>query len=382
MSSSFKEMGLSEQMSARLDALGFKEPRPIQVEAIPPMLRGENVVGQAQTGSGKTLAFALPILEKVNAAEKSPQALILAPTRELALQISQVFWDVRPEEMGVRVVPIYGGAPKDDQRLSMKQGAQVVVATPGRFIDFLWEGEMKIDKIKIVILDEADRMLEMGFIDDVKFILSCLPKSMQMGLFSATMPPIIKEIIKTNVPEHTTIRLEKLESDRPKIKQICCNVQPHEKPRVMAEIIRALTGSTLIFCRTRGGVDRLVSQLSRMGLHVAALHGGKSQGERDFVMRKFRTDRLPVLIATDIASRGLDIEAVEQVINYDVPDESEDYTHRIGRTGRAGREGTAITLVAPGDRKNVKEIEKRLKTQFSFTAPAELQRMLRGRATA
>lgn len=371
MIDSFKEIGLGESMALHLETLGFSCMTPIQQKAIPAMMEGKNVVGQAQTGSGKTLAFAVPILEKIIPLQTTPQALILAPTRELVSQISQVFHDIRPtHNFKARVIPIYGGASRNAQINLIRRGAHVIVATPGRLIDLLREGKINLNHIRILILDEADRMLEMGFIDDVKFILNRLPKPIQMALFSATIPRAIHEIIRTYLPAPCYIRLENLAADKPKIKQTCYGVELHEKLDALLRIISKKHGSTLIFCRTRGGADRLTKKLVRSGHPVGTIHGGKSQNQREAVMRGFRAGVPSVLVATDIASRGLDIESVARVINFDIPVEAEDYLHRIGRTGRAGREGTAIMLVTPLDGEKLNKIEQLLGESLAFADEA------------
>lgn len=358
MTDDFHHFGLSTALVEKLDRLGFKTPTPVQAKSLPILLEGKNVVSQAQTGSGKTLAFAIPILERVDPKHKFTQALVVAPTRELVMQISQVFWQIRPEPLDVRVIPIYGGAPKSLQLDAMRQGSHVVVATPGRLVDFVMEGQISLDRTTIVIWDEADRMLEMGFIDDVKFILSCFKEKVQQGLFSATIPAPIHRIIEENIPNPHYVRLQHLQQDKPNIKQLCYKVSPHEKRNVLLQLVKDNQGSTLIFCRTRGGADRLAEHLQHAGCHVGIIHGGKSQVERDRAMRGFRRGKPPILVATDLASRGLDISGMERVINYDVPQEPEDYVHRIGRTGRAGKEGEAITLVTPGEKEALHNIEK------------------------
>lgn len=355
----FKDLVADPKLIGKLNQQGIEVPTPIQAKAIPPFLEGKNVVALAQTGSGKTLAFALPILETVDPKDKVCQALILVPTRELALQISQVFWEVRPDSLAdIRVVPVYGGAPKELQRDSMHQGCQVLVATPGRFIDFTWDGEISFEKIKIVILDEADRMLEMGFIDDIKFVLSCFRHPVQFGLFSATMPPPIKKIIEEHVPNPQYVQLQQLAQDKPKINQKCFLIPPHEKVKTLLRVIDGKRETTLIFCRTRGGADRLAQQLVHAGYKAEAIHGGKEQRHRDRIMRGFKRGNPYILVATDLASRGLHIDDVARVINFDVPLEPEDYVHRIGRTARAGKTGEAITLATSKESKLIERIER------------------------
>lgn len=376
---SFKEIGLSKPAVHRLEALGFTQATPIQEQAIPALMEGRNVVGQAQTGSGKTLAFALPIMEKVVPSQRATQALILVPTRELVSQISQVFSEIRSAESNkIRIVPIYGGSPKGNQRAAMRHGSQVIVATPGRLIDFLREGAIRLDEVRMVVLDEVDRMLEMGFIDDVKFILSRMPKQVQAALFSATIPSAIHEIIRKYLINPCYIRLENHSADKPKIRQTCYGVATEEKLNTLLRIMDNKCGSTLIFCRTRGGADRLTQKLIRFGHPVGTIHGGKSQSHRESVMRGFRVGRPSVLVATDLASRGLDIGGVSQVVNFDIPVEPEDYLHRIGRTGRAGKEGTAMMLVTPLDEEKLYKIEKLLGESLMFADEAPRPRQ--GRA--
>ena len=378
MVTSFKEIGLSKPAIHRLEGLGFIQATPIQEQAIPALMEGRNVVGQAQTGSGKTLAFALPIMEKVIPSQRNTQALILVPTRELVLQISQVFSRIRPAENNkIRVVSIYGGSSKVNQRVAMRHGTQVIVATPGRLIDFLQEGAIRLDRVQMVILDEADRMLEMGFIDDVKFILSRMPKQVQTALFSATIPSAIHEIIRTYLLNPCYIRLGNHPADKPKIRQTCYGVATEEKLNTLLRIMDNKRGSTLIFCRTRDGADRLTQKLIRFGHPVETIHGGKSQNQRESVMRGFRVGRPSVLVATDLASRGLDIGGVSQVVNFDIPVEPEDYLHRIGRTGRAGKEGTAAMLVTPMDEEKFNKIEKLLGEPLIFADEAPRFRQVR-----
>jgi superfamily II DNA/RNA helicase len=249
----------------------------------------------------------------------------------------------------------------------MKQGCQVLVATPGRLIDFIWEGMIHFETVKIVILDEADRMFEMGFIEDIKFILSCLQHKVQFGLFSATMPGPIQQIAEQHVPDPFYIRLEKLVSDKPKITQKCYKVAVREKFKALLKVIKHKKMSTLIFCKTRGEADRLARLLKQSGYLAEAIHGGKEQVHRNFVLRKFRQGELSILVATDLASRGLDIDDVALVVNYDVPREPEDYIHRLGRTARAGKTGEALTFVTPLEQKSITRIEKILGEKLAFT---------------
>lgn len=366
MSIKFHEMQFSQTMRDALNALHFENPTPIQEKTIPLFLSGKNVVGQAQTGSGKTLAFAIPIVERINPDVKRPQALVLVPTRELAVQVTQVLTSICMNRRNIRTAAIYGGASKGHQARLLQSGCQILVATPGRLLDFTREGRIRLSDIQTIILDEADRMFDMGFINDVKWILGRLPAKFQIGLFSATIPQPIHQIIQTYVKEPAYVRLEKLVEDKPKISAKFYQVEGNQKLSLLLNVLKGKENSTLIFCRTRHGADKLSKKLNNSGHRVAAIHGGKNQNQRDRVIQSFKGGNLGVLIATDIASRGLDINNISCVVNYDVPREPEDYVHRIGRTARAGKSGSAITLVTAMEREHLQKIEKLLGERIHF----------------
>lgn len=370
MSIGFNEMQLSASMREALHRLNLKCPTPIQEKTIPLFLSGKNVVGQAQTGSGKTLAFAIPIVERINPSIRNAQALVLVPTRELAAQVTQVFASICANRKNVRAAAIYGGASKWHQSRLLEAGAQILVATPGRLLDFTREGKIRLPEIHTVILDEADRMFDMGFINDVKSIFARIPRNAHVGLFSATIPAAVREIIQSYVSEPVYIRLEKLTQDKPKINAKFYSVEIHQKLNLLLSVLNAKERSTLIFCRTRGGADKLARKLNNSGHRVGAIHGGKSQSQRERVIESFKGGTLGVLVATDLASRGLDIDDISCVVNYDVPREPEDYVHRIGRTARAGKTGSAITMVTDMEREHLHKIERLLGTRVHFDGAA------------
>jgi ATP-dependent RNA helicase DeaD len=364
MDGKFEELGLSEAVLKGVEAAGFETPTPIQVRAIPALLAGKDLVAQAQTGTGKTAAFALPLVDRLDPAQGRPQALILCPTRELAVQVSEAIY-MLGRSRGFRVLPIYGGQPIDRQLRGLRAGTQIVVGTPGRLLDHLRRGTLDLTSVKTVVLDEADEMLAMGFIEDIELILDALPEERQIGLFSATIPPPIARLATRYLkdPERITIAAEA--HTVPQIRQCYYEVLPAHKVDALTRILDMETpGPTIIFCRTKRECDELGEHLRGRGYGAEALHGDLTQAERDRVMRRFRQGQVDLLVATDVAARGLDIETVTHVINYDIPWDAESYTHRIGRTGRAGREGDAITLVSPRERRQLKLIERGIGTRI------------------
>lgn len=354
----FADLGLSSETLRAIREVGYESPTPIQARAIPALLTGADVVAQAQTGTGKTAAFALPIVDRLDPRQHQPQALVLAPTRELAVQVSSaIFTLARPR--GLRALPVYGGQPIDRQLRALGAGVQIVVGTPGRLLDHLRRGSLDLSLVQFVVLDEADEMLDMGFIEDIELILQALPEQRQIALFSATMPQPILRLAERylNDPQRITIPTEPRTT--PQIRQSYYEVAPARKMDALVSILDMETpGPTIIFCRTKREADELGDFLQGRGYIAEALHGDMSQSERDRVMRRFRSSQVDLLVATDVAARGLDIETVTHVINYDIPWDAESYTHRIGRTGRAGREGDAITLVSPRERRQLKLIER------------------------
>ncbi|HEY0151275.1 MAG TPA: DEAD/DEAH box helicase [Longimicrobium sp.] len=354
----FTELGLEPDVLATLEALGYEEPTPIQVEAIPTLLAGRDVLGQAATGTGKTAAFALPLVQRIDANLRGVQALVLAPTRELAVQVAEATHRYGAKR-GVSVLAVYGGQPIDRQLRELRRGVNVVVGTPGRILDHIRRGSLDLSAVGYVVLDEADEMLDMGFIEDIETILTETPEGRQTALFSATFPPRIAQLAARHMtdPLRVTVRAPKLET--PLVRQAAYVVPRPYKLEALARVLdlEAPT-SAILFCRTRNEVDELNEALSVRGYRPEALHGGLNQAQRDRVMKRFRDGTADLLIATDVAARGLDVEHVSHVINYDIPQTPEVYVHRIGRTGRAGREGTAITLVQPREQGLLRGIER------------------------
>ncbi len=379
MKDTFAELGLGQELLTELASLGYEEPTPIQKAAIPPLVEGRDILGQAATGTGKTAAFALPILERVGRdrpAPLRPLALVLVPTRELAVQVSEAFHRYG-KTMGAEVVPIYGGQDFFRQANALRRGAHVVVATPGRALDHLRRQSLDFSDLRIVALDEADEMLDMGFAEDLELILEAMPESRQTALFSATLPPRIASIAERHLrdPERILIpRDAATKGSLPKVRQTAYIVPRAHKVTALGRVLD-LESPTLavVFCRTRVEVDELADRLGGRGYRVASLHGGMSQQERDRVMAKARAGTVDLLVATDVAARGIDIEHLTHVVNFDVPSSPEAYVHRIGRTGRAGREGVAITLVDPRGHRLLRNIEQVTKQKIAIsTVPTPL----------
>jgi ATP-dependent RNA helicase DeaD len=359
----FAALELDPRLLSTIAKLGYEEPTPIQREAIPPLLAGKDLLAQAPTGTGKTAAFALPTLQRITlgkATEGSTSALILVPTRELAMQVAEAL-HTYGRELGARVLPVYGGQPIGQQLRGLRRGVDIVVATPGRAVDHLKRGSLRFDAVEVVILDEADEMLDMGFAEDLETILSATPPERQTALFSATIPVAITRIAKRHLrdPIRIKVHAETVAGDGAAlVRQVAYVVRRTDKLAALCRIIDVEDpASTLIFARTRGEVDDLAEALSARGHDAGALHGGLTQEGRDRMMGRFRDGSLDILVATDVAARGLDIEHVSHVVNYDVPSNPDAYTHRIGRTGRAGREGVAITLVEPREHRMLRNIE-------------------------
>ncbi|WP_045315459.1 DEAD/DEAH box helicase [Lentzea aerocolonigenes] len=366
----FADLGLRPDILNALTTLGYEEPTPIQSEAIPPLLAGNDLLGQAATGTGKTAAFALPLLERIadriGKAEK-PLALVLAPTRELAVQVSEAVHRYG-RHMGARVLPIYGGQPIGRQLRELSRGVDVVVATPGRAIDHLQRGTLQLSDLRMVVLDEADEMLDMGFAEDIDAILAEAPAERQTVLFSATMPPRINRMAKSHLREPVLIQIEREKTEpgeAPRVRQTAYLVRREHKPAALGRVLDVESPTAaVVFCRTRDEVDQLTETLNGRGYRAESLHGGISQEQRDRVMARLRGGTADLLVATDVAARGLDIEQLTHVVNYNVPSAPEAYTHRIGRVGRAGREGVAITLVEPRENSMLKTIERVTKTKI------------------
>jgi ATP-dependent RNA helicase DeaD len=363
----FEDLGLSESTLKAIAELGYEEPTPIQARTINRMSEGVDVIAQAQTGTGKTAAFALPIIEKLDASVRTPQALVLTPTRELAVQVAEAFHSYGKYQR-ISILPVYGGQPIERQLRVLDRGVQVVVGTPGRLLDHIRRGTLKLDGVCTVVLDEADEMLDMGFIEDIEAILQETPPDRQTALFSATMPGPIAELARRYLrdPQRITVQAEQMTV--PQIRQIYYEVGGRDKFEILARILDyEAPSSAIIFCRTKSEVDSLGERLTARAFPAETLHGDLSQVQRDRVMSRFRSGQAELLVATDVAARGLDVEHVSHVINYDIPLDPEIYVHRIGRTGRAGRTGTAITLVTPRERRLLRIIER--------TTSAQIQRM-------
>ena len=343
----FTELGLSPEILKAVAKMGFEEASPIQSETIPKLMEGLDVVGLSQTGSGKTAAFALPAIERVDANLRAPQVLILCPTRELAMQVAEEVAKLALFKRGVRELPIYGGQSYDRQLRGLREGAQIIIGTPGRVMDHLERKTLRLDQIAMVILDEADRMLDMGFRDDIEKILSQAPPVRQTVFFSATIPPAINQLVKKYTQNPVNIRIEAQEMTVPAIDQIYYEVDRRSKLEVLCRLIDLQDIKYgIIFCGTKMMCDELADHLKARGYSSDKLHGDISQAMRERVVAKFRKRGFEFLVATDVAARGLDVDDIEVVFNYDLPQDAEDYVHRIGRTGRAGRSGRAITFVA------------------------------------
>ncbi len=360
---SFSNLGLDTRIVDALAALGYEEPTPVQREAIPPLLAGRDLLGQAATGTGKTAAFALPLLHLVTPTAEPRErlrALILVPTRELAMQVAEAVHKYG-KSLGIIALPIYGGSPMETQLRALKRGVDVVVATPGRALDHIRRKTLRLDSVKIVILDEADEMLDMGFAEDLEAILVETPAERQTALFSATLPPRIADIANKHLKDPVRVRIDREivpAGSAPRVRQTAYIVGRAFKIATLGRVLDVENPtSAIVFCRTRTEVDELTESLNGRGYRAEALHGGLSQEQRDRVMKKFRANTAELLIATDVAARGLDVEHVSHVVNYDVPTSAEAYVHRIGRTGRAGREGVAITLAEPREHRLLRNIE-------------------------
>ncbi len=366
----FEDLGLPAAVVAELTALGYEEPTPIQAAAIPALLTGRDLLGQAATGTGKTAAFALPLLTRLAAGGAgadggergdTPLALVLVPTRELAMQVSEAIHRYG-RRLGARVLPIFGGQPIGRQLAALHRGVDVVVATPGRAVDHLARGSLALDRLEVVVLDEADEMLDMGFAEDLDSILDQTPPTRQTVLFSATMPARIGAIAKRHQTDPASIEIARAaptDGEAPKVRQVAYLVPRPHKAAALGRILDVESpGATLVFCRTRVEVDELTETLNGRGYRAEALHGGMDQVQRDRVMGRLRSGTADLLVATDVAARGLDVDLLTHVVNYDIPSSPEAYVHRIGRVGRAGREGTAITLAEPRQHRLLRNIER------------------------
>jgi ATP-dependent RNA helicase DeaD len=366
----FSELGLSESSLKAIDKLGFEQASPIQAEAIPVLLSGRDVVGQSQTGSGKTAAFGLPVIEKIDPQQKHVQALILCPTRELAVQVSEDLHQLAAFKRGLHSLPIYGGQSYERQFQGLRQGAQIVIGTPGRLMDHIRRGTLRLDRVKVVVLDEADVMLDMGFREDIEFILQSVPKERQTVFFSATMPRPIQDLIQRYSRDPQTVRIQQRELTVPTVEQFYYEVDRRFKVELLTRLIDVHDLRLgIIFCNTKRMVDELVEHLNAQGYSADGLHGDMSQALRDRVMNRFRKSDLEFLVATDVAARGIDVDDVEVVFNYDLPYDPEDYLHRIGRTGRAGRSGMAISFASGREVFQIQHIERFTKVRLQRGKP-------------
>jgi len=360
----FAELGLSKPLLDALGHLGYQQPTPIQEETIPLLLGGSDVIGQAQTGTGKTAAFGLPMLEYVDPGDPEVQALVLTPTRELCIQVTQAL-RAYGEQRGISVVAVFGGAPIRDQASRLKENAQVVVGTVGRVMDMIRRHYLFLDSARYVVLDEADEMLDLGFLEDVETILGRCPSGRQTCLFSATMPPEIRKLAEKRMYDPVTVKVKAATLTIDTVAQFHVEVSDKDKPEKLAEVLKAESPKqAIIFARTKIGVDRLARRLGDKGLRVKTLHGDMSQGSRDGVMIAFKGGRERLLVATDVAARGLDIAGVSHIVNYDIPNSPDIYVHRIGRTGRAGETGRAITFITPKQRSDLEAIERHAQTEI------------------
>ena len=368
----FADLGLRPELLAELVTLGYEEPTPIQTEALPPLLAGRDLLGQAATGTGKTAAFALPMLQRLAGGRRgrSPVGLVLAPTRELAMQVSEALHRYG-RGLGARVLPVYGGQPIGRQLRELERGVDVVVATPGRALDHIERGTLRLADVEVVVLDEADEMLDMGFAEDLDAIMAAVPAQRQTVLFSATLPGHIDRLARRHLtdPVRIAMGLAVAAGAAPLVRQSAYVVSRADKPAALGRVLDVeVPAATIVFCRTRADVDSLTQTLNGRGYRAEPLHGGMSQDQRDRVMGRLRAKTADLLVATDVAARGLDVDHLTHVVNYDVPSAPESYVHRIGRVGRAGREGVAITLAEPREQRMLHTIERLTGQQIPLVA--------------
>ena len=355
----FSELGLHEDVLRALHDVGYEVPTPIQAKTIPPLLAGKDVLGQAQTGTGKTAAFALPVLSRINLDAKLPQTLVLAPTRELALQVAEAMQSYAAHLRGFRVLPVYGGTGFQGQLRALERGVHVIVGTPGRVMDHMRRGTLDLSELDTLVLDEADEMLRMGFIDDVQWILEHAPEDRRIALFSATMPPVIRTIARKHLRDPIEIRIEQSTRTAETVTQRFRIVPHHHKVDVLTRVLESEPfDGMLVFVRTRNDAVELSDKLAARGVATAALNGDVPQHRREQIVNQLKAGKIDVLVATDVAARGLDVERLTHVVNYDPPHDSEAYVHRIGRTGRAGREGQAILFLTPREKHIARSIER------------------------
>lgn len=378
----FKELYISEETLRAIADMGFKSPSPIQEETIPPLLEGKDVIGQAQTGTGKTAAFAIPIIEKIEANDLT-QVLVLCPTRELCIQVAKEIGNLSKYKTDIKILSVYGGTQIVKQIKTLKKGVEIVVGTPGRLMDLMRRKVLKLDNLKIVVLDEADEMFDMGFRDDMKFILDATNENRQTCFFSATMGKEISEFSKIYQHNPVTIKIKAQELTVNKIDQYFIKLKEADKEETLTRLLEINKPRlAIIFCNTKRKVDRLVESLSKKSYLVDGLHGDLKQSQRDMVMKKFRNNTIDILVATDVAARGLDVNDVDMVINYDLPQLDEYYVHRIGRTARAGRSGLSYSLISGRDNERLKAIEKYTKATIKQAQIPSLVQMDRNQEIA
>ena len=361
----FEELDLFPEIEKAVRYMGFEEASPIQAKAIPAMISGRDIIGQAQTGTGKTAAFGIPLLQKIDPKKKKLQAIALCPTRELAIQVADEIRNLAKYMHGIKILPIYGGQDIVRQIRGLKDGTQIIIGTPGRVMDHMRRKTVKFDQVHTVVLDEADEMLNMGFLEDMETILSQLPEERQTVMFSATMPAAIQKIAENFQKDPQIVKVVKKELTVPKVTQYYYEVKPKTKVEVMCRLLDMYAPKlSVAFCNTKRQVDELVTELQGRGYFAEGLHGDLKQVQRDRVMNSFRNGRTEILVATDVAARGIDVDDVEAVFNYDIPQDDEYYVHRIGRTGRAGREGKAFNLVVGKEVYKLREIQRYCKTRI------------------
>ena len=361
----FEEINLSDDIRKGISAIGFEEMSPIQAQAIPVILDGKDIIGQAQTGTGKTAAFGIPVLEMVNSNDKSIQALILCPTRELSIQVAEEIGKLGKFKKGLSVLPVYGGQPIDRQLRALKKGVQIVVGTPGRVIDHIKRRTLKTDNIKMMILDEADEMFDMGFRDDIELVMNGLHEEKQTIFFSATMAKEIVRFASRYQKDPVMVKVVHKELTVPKVEQGYFELKEHMKTEILSRLMDMYNPKlSIVFCNTKRKVDELVTSLQARGYTADGLHGDLKQSQRDTVMGKFRTGVIDILVATDVAARGLDVDDIDLVFNFDMPQDEEYYVHRIGRTARAGREGMALSFVAGRDIHKLRDIQRYTNTKI------------------
>ncbi|MCX4027726.1 DEAD/DEAH box helicase [Endozoicomonas sp. SM1973] len=365
----FADLALTDSLLKALDEVGYETPSPIQAECIPHLLEGSDILGQAQTGSGKTAAFALPLLARLNLKETKPQVLVLTPTRELAIQVAEAFQSYAKYMKGFHVLPIYGGQSYSVQLRQLKRGVHVVVGTPGRVMDNIRRGSLQLDNLQALVLDEADEMLRMGFIDDVEWIMDQTPATRQVALFSATMPTVIRKVARQHLKDPKEIKIAMQTATAETISQRYWAVRGVNKLDALTRILEVENfDAMIIFVRTKTATIELAEKLEARGYSCAALNGDMPQKQREMTVSRLKKQQLDIVIATDVAARGLDVERISHVVNYDIPYDTEAYIHRIGRTGRAGREGQAILFVAPREMRMLRAIEKATKQTIAAMA--------------